>query len=175
MGAGASTVTREDATMILAELASQKLKPADGRELQDLEQAREEVKKLRSLMQNMDIGLLQEKAGTLKGASETSEKILTMKEETKEDDENNHFAGTPFSEDVKQRAKSYKSIKLDMTQYENKKAQSLLHLITDKMEARFLSLRETFLEMDTDRSGFLSSIEFRKVYCLSYTNVLFCM
>ena len=154
MGAGASTTSK---SALFSELEAQNSKPLDGSDVVDLEAAQAELGKLRQILRGMDgehlkkeyqavelmsTGALEETADpgeTLTGTVDSSALGDTLADTTAADEGGETAVFTS-----------------------NEYGTVLLSMIQEKMDQRFKSLRETFLNIDADRSGYISKEEFQK-------------
>lgn len=142
MGAGASATRVKDT--LFAELEIQKAKPLDGSDMADLESAKEELGKLRQLLLNIDSDQLQKLYLSERVEGAAVAKISGLDALVTDSDE------VPAASEY---------------------GTALLAVIKDKMDQRFKSLHETFLSVDTDRSGYISKEEFQEA-CSKWGMVL---
>jgi Ca2+-binding EF-hand superfamily protein len=133
MGA-AGSVARDDLSLVLQEIRSQRLKPRDGSDIADYDSALLEIVKLRSLFNMIDI--------------DEMEKVIVGK--------------SPRSAAIQQSGESGQ-ISAEEEQQLLLRGLAIVQVLRGKMEQRYDSLRETFLNIDVDKSGYISKNEFQEV------------
>jgi Ca2+-binding EF-hand superfamily protein len=153
MGSGASA---SGEGTLLSELEAQNSKPIDGSDMTDLESAQVELGKLRLLLRGIDSKHLKkiylvEEGGSTEDLSGTDALAVAL----------DGTAGTSALNETEDSSALNGTLSDTASEVlSNEYGSVLLSMIQDKMDQRFKSLRETFLSIDADRSGYISKEEF---------------
>lgn len=131
---GSAVSAFDEAPLIIAEIQYQKQKPIDASDITSLYDAQQEIIKLRNFFHMIDIDSLTISTGA------TGDQTANNLEST----------DVPLSTKL-------------FTPAQSQRGNAIVSSIQTKLNERYTSLHESFLQIDIDRSGYISKQEFQQV------------